>query len=228
MVWGVTIPNFGKYALRVYGGALGVRFPLERPAVKEAVSQPRGRRVETAPSIDTEFVISLERAAGNRDKPGGYLLYCALFALLAFSSLRFADATQVECVFDSGTALCGSGVNAKDKTGELTTWATPLAGLLGSTSWSRPILSYWERLNYNKVQRGIFKSLSPHVDSGWGIDLKRSASSGLVQSKLTKIAAELGYSAKYTLHSFWGWAPTCASQLDFPREERERLVHWAP
>ena len=83
-------------------------------------------------------------------------------------------------------------------------------------------------MNYNKLKRGQFKSFAPHIDSGWEIDLKRSASFGLVQSKLTKIATELGYTTKYTLHSFRGGAPTCASQLDFPREERERLGHWAP
>ena len=163
---GATIPNFGKYALRVYGEALGVRFPHDHPAVKEAAAQPRGRKVKTDPSIDTEFVISLERAAGNRENPGGYRVYCALFALLAFSSLRFADTTQTECVFDSGTALCGSGANAKDKSGELMSRATPLTGFLGTANWPKPILGFSERLNYNRLKRGQFKSLFPHIDSG--------------------------------------------------------------
>ena len=57
---------------------------------------------------------------------------------------------------------------------------------------------------------------------------KRSASYGLVQGELRKIAIELGYTTKYTLHSFRAWAPTCSSQLNFPREDRGRLGHWAP
>ena len=105
--------------------------------------------------------MALERAAGNRGNPTGYRLYCALFTLLAFSSLRFADTTQAECVFDSGAALCGSGVNAKDKSGELMTWATPLAGFLGTATWGRPIFDYWERLNFNKVKAGTFKAIFP-------------------------------------------------------------------
>ena len=172
--------------------------------------------------------MALERAAGNRANPAGYRLYCALFTLLAFSSLRFADTTQVECVFNSGSALCGSGVNAKDKSGELMVWATPITGLLGSADWARPILDFRGRLNFNKVKAGTSKSLFPHVDNVWGINLKRSASFGLVQNKLTKLARELGYSDKVSRHSFRGWAPTCASQLNFHRGERGKLGHWAP
>ena len=172
--------------------------------------------------------MALERAAGNRENLPGYRLYCALFTLLAFSSLRFADTTQIECVFDSGSALCGSGVNAKDKSGELMSWATPMTGLLGNANWARPILDFWDRLNFNKVKAGSFKSLFPHVDNVWKINFRRNASFALVQNKLTKLARELGFSEKINLHSFRGWAPTCASQLNFHREEREKLGHWAP
>ena len=48
---GATIPHFGRYSLRVSGEAIGVRFPLERPAVRSAAntagcerSKPRRRR----------------------------------------------------------------------------------------------------------------------------------------------------------------------------------------
>ena len=210
------------------GGLLGYVTPIGRPDVKEAASVTRWRMVKTGPPppVETEFTIALERAVGNRPNPGGYRLYCALSALLAFSSLCFADAAQVECLFDSGTALCGSGVNAMDKTGEL--MSPPPTGLSGTTNWSMPILDFGGRLNYNKANRGQFKSLFPHVGNEWKIALKRSASFGLVQSKLTKIAMSLGYTNKYNLHSFRGWGPTCANQLNPPREERERLGHWAP
>ena len=184
--------------------------------------------MKTAPSVDTELIIALERAAMNRDNTPGFRLYCALFLLLAFSSLRFADTTQVECVFNSGTALCGSGVNSKDKSGDLMSWATPITGLLGSAAWAKPILDFWERLNFNKVEQGALKSLFPHVDNDWEVNYKRGASFGLVQNKLIKIARELGYSDKINLHPFRGWAPTCASQLNFPREDRGKLGHWAP
>ena len=142
LVRGATIPHFGRYSLRVFGEALGVRFPLEHPAVRNAAVPARGRKIKTDPVVETEFVMALERAAGNRGNSYGYRLYCALFTLLAFSSLRFGDTTQVETLFNSGTALCGTGVNNKDRSGELMQWATPLSGLLGNVNWSKPIFDF--------------------------------------------------------------------------------------
>ena len=105
-------------------------------------------------------------------------------------------------MFDSGPALRGSGVNAKERSAELMSRATPLTGLLCSTDWAKPILDFRERLNYNHVNLGHFKSLPPQVDNEWEIDRKRSASFGLVQSRLAKLALSLGYNDKYNMHSF--------------------------
>ena len=68
-------------------------------------------------------------------------------------------------MFFSASSLCGSGVDAKEKTGGLMTCATSLTGLSGTTSWARPILDYWGLLNFNKVRRGRFKPLAPNVDN---------------------------------------------------------------
>ena len=60
------------------------------------------------------------------------------------------------------------------------------------------------------------------------MDLNRSASYGLIQANVREFEREMVFTSKFTPHSSRGWSPTCANQLDFPREGLERLGHWAP
>ena len=155
---GTSIPNMGRYSLKVFGESLGVVFPIDHPAVKVAVSIPRGRNVKTAPAVETEFLKALENHAANRQFPGGQRLYAALFALLGLSSLRFGDTKQVSDLFNSGTALCGIGVNTKDRSGDIMSWATPLMGLSWTENWFKPILDFWEKINFSTSKHTLASS----------------------------------------------------------------------
>ena len=89
-------------------------------------------------------------------------MYAALLALLALSSIRFGDAKQVTDLFNPGSALCGSGVQTKDKLGLIMTWAFPLLGLTNRVDLSKPILDFWEKLNFNtKKNCSQFKAIPP-------------------------------------------------------------------
>ena len=159
---GATTPNIGRYDLRAFGEALGVRLPLERPAVRSAATDRKGRKVETAPLTEAEFVLKIEQLASDKNAPGGKRLYGALFTLLALYSPRFGDTKQVEKIFDSGSAIVGVWVNNKDKTGELMTWATPLVGLSGNRNWAKPIFDLWNRIvGKTKGKPGRFRALFP-------------------------------------------------------------------
>ena len=223
---GDTIPPFARYSLKVFGEALGVSFPIAHPAVKSAVSVKTKRKVKTAPPLCTEFAIALERRAADKEVLASERLYCSLFALLTVSSLRFGDTRQTTSISQSKTALCGVGVNNKGKGEDLMEWATPLTGLLGNPEWCKPITRHWEKIKPSTA--GQFRALFPHINPDGRVNYKRHATFGFVQAKLSKIEKDLGFSNGVRLHSFRGWAPTCASQMRLPREEREKLGHWAP
>ena len=56
-----SIPKQGRYALRVFGGAIGVVFPLIRPAIMAGLKSEYKAKPKSAPSLNTEFAIALEK-----------------------------------------------------------------------------------------------------------------------------------------------------------------------
>ena len=42
-----------------------------------------------------EFAISIERVAADNSQPEGFRVFCALFLLMIFASLRFCDTSEV-------------------------------------------------------------------------------------------------------------------------------------
>ena len=67
---GRTAPGLGRYALKVYGEALGVVFPTDHPAVLSAVAV-LGHRPKSAPALATEFVFALDAGECNKEAPSG-------------------------------------------------------------------------------------------------------------------------------------------------------------
>ena len=62
----------------------------------------------------------------------------------------------------------------------------------------------------------------------WSVDLKRGGTHGTAQAALSRLEHEFGFKLTLTLHSFRNFFATCAHQLLRPREDREKLGHWAP
>ena len=85
-------------------------------------------------------------------------------------------------------------------------------------------MRHWDRV---RPEKGRAHALSPHVNPGWEIDINRDATFAEAQAQLPRMEAVSGFTKSANLHSFRNWAPTCANKLRFPREERERLGHWA-
>ena len=112
---GFTVPNKGRYALKVYSEALGVDLPLWHPGVLAVVRKLRPRKVRQAPPLPAEFIMALERVAISREEPFGMRYYAAMFVLMTLASLRFCDTRDVSefCINDS--AAHGVSVDHKSK-----------------------------------------------------------------------------------------------------------------
>ena len=94
-----------------------------------------------------ELILKLESVTLPSKFPSGLRLYCSLFCLLTYASLRFSDLRQVADVWSSDSAICGLSVNQKNKNGDLTQRATPKLGLTHTEFWAAPILRFWESAN---------------------------------------------------------------------------------
>ena len=62
----------------------------------------------------------------------------------------------------------------------------------------------------------------------WKLISRRSATVGTAQAALNRLQTLMRLGYKLKMHSPRSFFATCASQLRFPREEREKLGHWAP
>ena len=142
---GDSIPGMGRYALRVFGEALGVVFPIDHPAIRGIISSRAKHKTKTAPMLKTEFLFALEKLACDKAAEPGERLYSALFTLLALASLRFGDKKQTAELRSTGSCITGCGVDQKNKSSEYLAWATPLTGVTGGTAWAEPILRFWEK-----------------------------------------------------------------------------------
>ena len=222
---GFTVPAKGRYALKVYSEALGVDLPLRHPGVLAAIRKPRTRRLRQAPPITVEFVILLERVAVSRDTPFGLRYYAAMFVLMTLASLRFCDTRDVADFWTNDTAVCGVSIDHKSKSAELMVWASPKGGFESNSLWLAPIAKVWKKV---QPERGAFVNLSPLLGPDLELISRRVGTHGTVQAVLTMLGEKVGLKSNLKLHSPRTFFATCAGQLRFSREEREKLGRWAP
>ena len=111
----------------------------------------------------------------------------------------------------------------KSKNGDVIQWAAPLRGL-SDIKWWKPILEHWGTIS---VQEGETTPLYQRVNKKWEVN-PTNATSGTVQATLTRIEKEFGMENHLKIHSPRTWYATLARQLAYPREDREKLGHWAP
>ena len=226
---GPSVPRMGRYALRVFGEALGVEFPIDHPAVIAATRTPKSKPTKHAPPITTEFIVALENAVSNEEFPYLKRLFCALALLRIYASLRYADTKQVYQVFVTNTALCGVSVDPKSTKGDVMQWAAPLDGLTDVKWWSF-IVKHWDAIKPGDDSNpsGSFSALYPWVDKNWMSNTSRKATLGSTQAALTRLGKSLGFNTGIRAHSPRSWYATIARQLLYSREDREKLGHWAP
>ena len=69
--------------------------------------------------METEFIKAIGKTAGDRKAWNGVRLYGPLIALLSSESHKYGDATRAEILPNSGTPICGTGVDANGESGEM-------------------------------------------------------------------------------------------------------------
>ena len=222
---GVTVPRKARYLLKVFGEALGIDFPLNHPGVSAATRMKRFKAVKHAPAVPIDFVRKVEEYAASENQTWGVRLACSLFCLLVLASLRYSDTVKVFNVWKSGSAICGCSIDPKSKDGKIIYWATPIVGITG-LDWAGPLLKLWE--NIKPSQPTGYAPLFPVFTKDWEILKSKIATAGTTQALLKRIEVLLGFSLGLKIHSPRSWASTCANQLLYSREDREKLGRWAP
>ena len=64
--------------------------------------------------------------------------------------------------------------------------------------------------------------------SSGGIRERETVTAGAAHVPLNRIGGQLGFDIGLKIHSPRAWIATCANQLLYPREDREKLGRWAP
>jgi len=212
----------------VFNEALDLNIPINNPAVVSATRSQRTKPVKQAPFFPVAFLKEIERvAAEGGGFHDGRPLFAAGFALMCLASLRFADTTQLSSVERSSTAI--HGILSRTKMSENpTAWAAPLGGVEGDTSWVVPIFQFrkiWEE----KMSAPGPSFLFPMIDDAWRATSSCPATYNVVLRALRRLASELKFShVEISLHSPRTFLATCANQLGWSREDREKLGRWAP
>ena len=222
---GDSAPQQGIHALTVFNEALELSFNLNHPAIKVSKKDNPGRNRKQSPGVPLEFILAVGKAASDSSQCWGKRLFCSIYLVMVFMSLRFPDALEVETISKTDTALAGRSVDQKNPTGELLSWEAPRAGISSNGAWVNPVYKYWGKV---KPKEKRYRYLSPHFQPDLGVGYNRRGSAGVIQAALTRLEQFLGFHKLLKLHSARTWFATCARQLDFSLEERTMLGHWKP
>ena len=221
---GPTVPRKGRYALGVFGEALGVEFPIGRPAILSCARTIKSKPTRNAPRIPVDFAKLLELSTENKEFPPLKRVFCALTLLQIYASLRYIDTCYVSQLFVTNSAICGVSVDMKSPNGEIIQWAAPLNGIT-EAKWREPVLLRWKQVE--PEEKGKTTPLYPGVGKNWMLG-KKEATRGSVQSTITKIEKGFGFKFGIRIHSPRAWRATLSKQLLYSREGREKLGRWAP
>ena len=160
----------------------------------------------------------------------GKRLSASSMLFMTLTSLRFSDAQRLKSLETNESSVFGTLLNSKSKKPHGLDWpfAAPLQGFAGDSSWSEPILDF--RKAFEKVNGFPPSFLIPKLSSGWQIEQDEPISYSSARRKLLLLCAAGGASAadseQYTLHTPKNLLPSCATELSFSVEDRNRLGHW--
>ena len=221
---GPSVPPMARYAIVVFTEAMGVSIPVNHPAVVKSTKIPKAKP-KHAPVVPTDLVLLIEKEATNPNNPEGLREYLSGIFLLIMASLRFCDTRDISELKIEECAVVGTSINHKDNNGEQMQWATPCAGIHSNGAWARPLFRMW---NGTKSKKRVYSPLFPHTNNDCEIDYTRPGTQGVVQAAISRIEEKYGYPKAIELHSPRNFFATCAGQLLYGREFREKLGRWAP
>ena len=104
-------------------------------------------------------------------------------------------------------------------------WATPKHGITG-LNWAGPVLKFWKGVKPTPDENPA--PLFPYWGKNWEIIPGKIGTAGTTQAAIQRLEKFFGVSLGLKIHSPRTWAATCANQLLYSREDREKLGRWAP
>ena len=153
---------------------------MKHRAIKASARVSGRRTARQAPMAPYEFAIATERVSADNSQPEGRRLFCALFLLVIFASLRFSDTIEVVDIWRTKSAAEGRSVDQKLPGGEVITWAAARRGIDSNGSRINPIIRYWDKVKPKTEAR---RCLFPYFWPKWG-------------SRLLPPRLDRGYSAR--------------------------------
>ena len=136
-----------------------------------------------------EFIISLGRIAPDNSQPEGFRLFCALFLLAIFASLRFSDTIEVADMWRTKTALAGRSAGQKLQGGEPITRAAVRREINPNGAWINPVIRYRGKV---KPAGGTYRCVRPYFPPSWEVDFAMPGSSGVIQHARSRAELKLG------------------------------------
>ena len=160
----------------------------------------------------------------------GKRLFSASILLMTPTSLRFPDVQRLKSLSVNDSSAHGALLNSKSKKPHGLDW--PLAaqkrGFSGSNAWLGPILEF--RKAFEKVNSSPPSFLIPKLSFSWEIDQAEPISYSSARRKLLLLCIAAGAATadaeQYTLHTPKNFLHSCATELSFSAEDRNRLGHW--
>ena len=160
----------------------------------------------------------------------GKRLFAASILFMALTSLRFSDVQRLKSLPVNDSSVFGTLLNSKSEKPHGLGWpfAAPKRGFSGSFAWVGPIFEFTKALE--KVNGSPPSFLIPKLSYSRDIEQAGPISYSSARRKLLALCIAAGAATadaeQYTLHTPKNFLPSCATELPFSAEDRNRLGHW--
>ena len=227
---GVTVPRTARSALSVFKDAVGFDWPLEHPLLSSVITCDDDPAPKHAPAFTLDLVFKFASLAEGPMVCSGKRLLSASILFMTLTSLRFSDVHRLKTLPVNDSFVFGALLNSKSKKPHGSDWpfAAPKRGFSGSAARLDPILDF--RKAFGKVNGSPPSFLIPKLSFPWEIEQADPLSYSSARRKLLLLRIAAGAAAadaeQYTLHTPENFLPSCATELSFSVEDRNRLGHW--
>ena len=227
---GVTAPRTSRAALSVFKDSVGFDWPLDHPLISSVITCDDAPAPKRAPAFTIDLLFKFTSMAEDPSVCSGKRLFAASILLMALTSLRFSDVRRLSSLSVNDSSVFGTLLNSKSKKPHGLYWpfAAPKNGFGGNASWLGPILDF--RKAFEKVNGPPPSFLIPKLSFSWDIEQAEPISYCSARRKLLLLCVSAGAATadaeQYTLHTPKNFLPSCATELSFSVDGRNRLCHW--
>jgi len=137
---GRSVPSATHSALKAWGDALGILWPLVAPIAKPEATYDNTAGITQARALLRFAIKGLEKLAADRKIPFMKRIFCAGLALMAHGCLRYADAQAIKNLEKSQSPIYGDTYVGKCDKDVVRNFAIPKTGFT-NIQWYKPL--FW-------------------------------------------------------------------------------------